>query len=81
MLSIPVATEDNPISMCAFCSDSHAGVKWTVHESNKWKYPYGAYSLDISFQCSNTQRIVSFEHINCNVITTYLLLIVQLEHS
>ena len=29
------ATEDSPVSVCAYCTDAHAGVKWNVHRRNE----------------------------------------------
>ena len=51
----PAATEDDPISICSYCSDSHAGVRWQVHESTVDNYPYGAFNINIKFHCNNSE--------------------------
>lgn len=46
------ATESNLVSVCAFCSDLHAGVRWMVHESNAALGTSETInSIDIEFQC------------------------------
>ena len=52
------ATEDRLFSMCSFCLDSHAGVRWQVHDSNVDKYPNGVYRFDIDFSCNNSANRV-----------------------
>ena len=39
--------EGKEVSLCSYCSDSHAGVRWAVHPSVNGDYPY---VLEISFQ-------------------------------
>ena len=52
MLDI-AATEDMPVSMCAFCSESTTGMKLMVHSSidqnlGLWK---DVRSIDVTFRC------------------------------
>ena len=50
MVFIHAANENNPVSVCSFCSDSRAGVRWIVHESNgESDDPYE--SINIVFRC------------------------------
>lgn len=48
-----VATESNPVSVCPFCSDSRAGVRWMVHESNQQpgSRELRIDTIKIEFQC------------------------------
>ena len=48
---IYTATEDDPISICSYCSDSHAGVRWAAHSSTIHMYPHAPYKVDIEFDC------------------------------
>lgn len=52
------ATEEEPFSLCSFCTNSHAGVRWTVHESNADNYPFGIHNFDIEFSCNNYENTV-----------------------
>lgn len=56
-LMCSAATEDDPVSICSYCSDSHAGVRWAVHPSTLEIYPYGAYHIDLKFTCSNLTTV------------------------
>ena len=48
------AIENDPISMCAFCSENHASVRWMVHENlNRLSFddPKRTDTIRIEFQC------------------------------
>ena len=44
------ATEDNPFSVCAFCTDSHAGVRFMALPNSPFLDEIN--SLKMSFECS-----------------------------
>ena len=47
-------TDTSPLSVQAFCSDKHVGVRWMVHESNENRSifdPERVDSIDIEFRC------------------------------
>ena len=68
---IHAATEQDPVSVCSYCSKSHAGIRWTVHQSTINKYPFGAYSIDIHFHCSDGETTVNNSNNNYNKTCTY----------
>lgn len=52
------ATESNPISVCAFCSENHAGVRWMVHSSHDDRHFFDSKrinTINIDFQCQDPQ--------------------------
>ena len=63
-MSYPVlaATENNPVSVCAYCIDSHAGIMWITHESQEQLGPFDPgriTKVDIAFKCFITEEVVS----------------------
>ena len=53
------ATENNRFSVCAYCSDKHAGVRWMMHESNNLDYlflPDIFDLIEIKFQCHDPEN-------------------------
>ena len=51
-------TDTSPLSVHAFCSDKHAGVKWMVHESNVNRAIYDPETvdtIDIDFECQTPE--------------------------
>ena len=52
-------TNTTPISMHAFCSNNHAGVKWMVDESNNYRGlfdPERIDSITIKFRCQTPEE-------------------------
>ena len=52
------AAVNNPISVCAFCSENHAGVRWMVHSSHDDRHFFDSKRIDtinIDFQCQDPQ--------------------------
>ena len=66
LVGIHAATESSPVSVCAFCSENHAGVRWMVHRSHDdldfWDSTR-IDTIDIDSQCQDSQGniIVSFQ--------------------
>ena len=74
MVSIShAANESNPISVCSFCSDSRAGVRWMVHGSNANRpFDEKIRLIGIKFQCEiSEENVVS--------ITEFMLQIYLIE--
>ena len=72
------ATESDPFSVCAYCSDRQAGVRWMIHESNDQKDPWepSRYNeIKIEFQCHDPQNdTVSSNNNDNNDVCTYSIL-------
>ena len=50
--------DTTPMSVHAFCSDKHAGVKWMVHKSNQDHHILDSEKIDsvtIEFQCQTPE--------------------------
>ena len=63
------ATESDPLSVCAYCSDRRAGVRWMIHESNNQKdlWEPGRYDeISIEFQCRDPQNDIVSSNNNDN---------------
>ena len=50
------ASETNPVSVCASCSSSHAGMRWMVHSSNEHNIDKGVNSINFEFHCDNLEE-------------------------
>ena len=56
---IHAATESSPVSVCAYCSDKHAGVRWTIHESidpiTQGPFLSAPSDIKIEFECRDPE--------------------------
>ena len=55
------ATESNPVSTCAFCSEVHAGMRLMVHSSNQDNIDRGVHSINFDFRCDTLENEVKDE--------------------
>lgn len=44
------------MSICAFCSDHHAAMRWMVHGAHGSYEEEGVNSIDFEFQCDTLQE-------------------------
>ena len=56
---LSAATEHAKVTICSYCSDSHAGVRWAVHQSAIDDYPHGAYAVDLKFHCNILEVVIN----------------------
>ena len=53
------ATEANPLSVCAYCTESHAGIRWMLHDSQKRLESFhdrAIEKIDIGFRCNTVNE-------------------------
>ena len=62
LLQICPATKTNPVSICGFCSENHAGVRLMIQSNTE----QSVHSIDIEFHCDTLENEV---YNSCTIVS------------